>query len=435
MEGGFEMQRKGVLKTKRFCRVSFLLILFITCPLNLFGQEDSQENILRVEAKDNLISMDVKNAELADVLKEIEKSTGIKMTVSQELIGKKMSFYSENLDIEDVLKEILHEYLYVLTFSQDPVANKNTLKDVRVQSDVIGSKPYKGKMITVDIPYGSGVGQVGTVNEGEGAIIGPKSFTVDDEGTIYVCDTVNTRVQIFNSNGNYLSTIPLKTEAMAEDIAVDDSGFIYIYDQLGKLYQYDKKGTLVSKIAVDVNRLPGGGAMHAINSEIYVYACDDHMCEDFIIGRTSLDNLLIRPSDEEAKIVKEKGKQGLSRKKYMTGLNKTVKGDLEINDKDRASLKIMSLPIREILSIEFLGEDIKGNLFIKTDRDDENKKLVSEVHKLNAKGDYLRTNQMPESDISYWSVRNYAISENGTLYQFLPEKDKLRLNIFPSVDQ
>lgn len=74
-------------------------------------------------------------------------------------------------------------------------------------------------------------------------------------------------------------------------------------------------------------------------------------------------------------------------------------------------------------------------MFIKTDRDDENKRLVSEMHKLTAEGDYLDTNQMPDSDISYWSVKNYSISEDGTMYLFSPEKDKLRLNIFPNLDR
>ena len=350
------MRIKGLFKTKGFYPITFLLILFLVHPVNLSGQEGSPEKILKVEAKNNLISMDAKNAELSDVLKEIEKSTGIKMTVSPELIGKKMSFYSENLDIENVLKEILHEYFYVLTFSQDAVSKKNILKEVKLQGDAIGSKPYKGTMITVDIPYGSGLGEVGAVNEGEGANIGPKSFAADDKGTIYICDTVNKRVQIFNSNGNYLSTIPLRTEAMAEDIAVDSSGFIYIYDQLGKLYQYDKKGQLISKIAVDVNRLPGGETMHVINNKTYIYSCDSHICKDFIIGKTA-QNKLTGPSDGEIKKVEEKGKQGLSGKKYITGLNRFVKGELEINDKDRAALKIVSLPLTHIIH-KFLQQKI-----------------------------------------------------------------------------
>ncbi len=428
------MGNKEFLKTKSFYLVTFLLVLFILHPMNILGKEENPENTYTIEIKDNLITVDVEDADLSEVLKEIEKGTGVKITIGKELIGKKITAQFEDLDIESALKEILNrsDSHYVLTFLQDPEnKEKFILKEVKAEGDIIGSRPLKVKMVTVDIPYGSGKGEVGAFDEGEGALMGPKSFAVDDKGNIYICDTVNSRVLIFSSGGKYLSTIPIITEGMAEDIVIDSSGFVYIYDNLGKLLQYDKNGNFVNKINIDESRLGGGGTMHIINNEIYIYACDYSTCRDFIIGGTLSNNVLVSPSTEELKNLKDKGKQGLSGKKYMTGLKRFEKGELEIKDKDSTTLKSMSFPLKEILSIKFLGEDKRENLFIKTERDDENKKLVVEVHKFNTDGDYLNTIQMPESNICFWSLKNYEVNKEGTIYEFSPEKEKLRLNIFP----
>jgi len=428
------MGNKEFLKTKGFYLVTFLFVLLILQPLDSLGQGEQPEKTFKVEIKDNLISVDVQDADISEVLKEIERGTGVWISIGKELTGKKITANFENLDVEDALKTILSDHYYVSVYSRALTdKEKYILNEVKVEGTAIGSKPYKGKMIAVEIPYGSGKGEVGVVDAGEGAMSGPPSFTVDEKGNIYILDPLNKRIQIFSSHGGYLSSIPLKTEAC--DIAVDEFGFIYIYHCGGgivkKLYQYKKDGSIVSVIDVDERRWEAGGKMHIINNEIYVYACDSNTCRDFIIGRT-LNNVLVGPSVEELKKLKEKGKQGISGNKYMTGLKRFEKGELEIKDRDDAIFKIMTLPLKEIFSIEFLGEVRRGSFFIKTERGDENKKLVVEVHKFNTDGDYLSTIHMSESKINFWSVKNYEVGKDGTIYEFLPEKEKLRLNIFPS---
>ena len=119
-------------------------------------------------------------------------------------------------------------------------------------------------MVSIEIPYGSGKGEIGVSFGGEGAIIGPRAFAVDDKGNIYVYDTLNNRVQIYSPNGQYQSTVPLKEEysGMFRDMVVDNSGFIYLFDGQ-MLYQYDPKGNVRSLTGVDRGgRGIGGGDMH-----------------------------------------------------------------------------------------------------------------------------------------------------------------------------
>lgn len=427
------MGKRDLITAKGFYFVTFLFILFMLHPLSMFGQEVNPPKPNKVEVRDNFINVDVRDADVSDVLREIEKGTGIKIKIANELIGKKVTANFENLDAESALRTILNnsDSYYVLNFSQDPTnKEKHILKEVKVNGDIIGAKPYRGRMISKDITYGSGNGEVGAVSEGEGAIIGPKSFTVDDEGNIYICDTVNERVQVFSSNGDYLSTIPLKVEGMATDIAIDKRGFIYIYDRI-KLYQYDKKGNFIKAVDVDEGRWGGGGTMHIINNEIYMYACDSKTCGDFTIGRTLFNNLLVGPSDKESKRFKEKGKQGFSGKKYMTGLRRFERGEMEIKAKDSGTSQNMSFPLREILSIKFLGEDKKGNVYVKTERN-KAKVIVVDVHKFSMNYDYLNTITMPESDVFFVPNKEYFVDKDGTIYRLLPKDDKLRLEMFLS---
>ncbi|MDA8242432.1 MAG: hypothetical protein M0Z67_18935 [Nitrospiraceae bacterium] len=142
-------------------------------------------------------------------------------------------------------------------------------------------------------------------------------------------------------------------------------------------------------------------------------------------------NFLVGPSAEETKTLKEKGKKGLSGKKFMTSLKRFERGEMEIKGEDNPTFKEMSFPLKDIVSIKFMGEDKDENIYIKTEHENENQVLVVEVHKFNSDGDYLNTINMPESNIRFWSVRNYAVNKDGTIYQFLPEKNRLILNILP----
>jgi sugar lactone lactonase YvrE len=97
------------------------------------------------------------------------------------------------------------------------------------------------RITTHEISYGKGKEDIGAYNRGEGAAMGPRSFTVDIMGNVYICDTVNERIQIYSPSGEYLSTISLAEGTVADDIVVDSAGSVYVYDDsIGLLSQYDR---------------------------------------------------------------------------------------------------------------------------------------------------------------------------------------------------
>ncbi|MBI3572998.1 MAG: 6-bladed beta-propeller [Candidatus Kerfeldbacteria bacterium] len=64
---------------------------------------------------------------------------------------------------------------------------------------------------------------------------GPEGITVDSEGRVYVADTMNNRVQVFDSNGTFLikwgttGTGPGEFRR-AEDVTVDSNGYNSVSD-------------------------------------------------------------------------------------------------------------------------------------------------------------------------------------------------------------
>ncbi|MBI5664904.1 MAG: hypothetical protein HZC49_07440 [Nitrospirae bacterium] len=133
---------------KKYLVVSLLLFLH---PFNLSAQLAKQESTSKIEMKDNLITADLKNADLPEVLKEIEKATGVKISVVKELEGKKATANFENLDAESALRKLLGNN-YVFVFSKEK--DKYVLKEVMTAGDDFGSKISKGELITIEIAYG-----------------------------------------------------------------------------------------------------------------------------------------------------------------------------------------------------------------------------------------------------------------------------------------
>ena len=167
-------------------------------------------------------------------------------------------------------------------------------------------------------------------------------------------------------------------------------------------------------------------------NRIYIYSCDEKDCWDYTVARISPHNFLVDLLKEDLKKPKEQGKHGLSGKKYMTGLNRITfrEGKMEIIDKEGAMSNFISFTFNGILSLAFLGEDQKGNLYLKTEqREDENKEIVVEVHKFDANYKYLNTINIPLSDLWYGHPQ-YFVNKSGNIYNFRPSKDKLKINIF-----
>lgn len=91
----------------------------------------------------------------------------------------------------------------------------------------------------------------------------PQGVAVDGEGNVYVTDTLNDRVEIFDADGAFISTFGKAGDgpgyfARPKGIAVDSDGHIWVADELqDRLQVFNKDGRLLTYIGQGHGELPG----------------------------------------------------------------------------------------------------------------------------------------------------------------------------------
>ncbi|WP_457627704.1 SMP-30/gluconolactonase/LRE family protein [Persephonella sp.] len=108
-----------------------------------------------------------------------------------------------------------------------------------------------GKIYVISLKDKKLVRKIGKIGVKEGEFNRPTYITVDRQGRLYVSDSMNARIQIFDRNGNFLTMFgergtSIGTFANPRGIAVDSDGNIYVSDTLLSAIQiFNIKGELL----------------------------------------------------------------------------------------------------------------------------------------------------------------------------------------------
>jgi DNA-binding beta-propeller fold protein YncE len=91
----------------------------------------------------------------------------------------------------------------------------------------------------------------------------PQGVAVDNDGNVYVTDTLNNRVEIFDADGNFISTFGKNGDGPGyfvrpKGIAVDGDGHIWVADEMqDRLQVFNREGQLLTYIGTGHGDLPG----------------------------------------------------------------------------------------------------------------------------------------------------------------------------------
>lgn len=226
--------------------------------------------------------------------------------------------------------------------------------------------------VVLTVPWGNGVGEVGYekwIDPAGEQSCGPSSFAVDASGNVFLLDSVNGRVIVYDSRGSFLSQFPLPATDPLDDIVVDSQGYLWVStyivtdnrEVVMDVYKFTPQGELLLTIqGIPQGELwVRGGALFVVRG--YDGTQDAFLIDKYDLSGNLLQTISLSISLEASKIViDEEGNFYALGKEYVND------GDLidviEKYSADGALMGRVTLLANE--AKELLDVDSEGNFYV-----------------------------------------------------------------------
>jgi hypothetical protein len=276
----------------------------------------------------------------------------------------------------------------------------------------------------VTLRYGTQPGELGLIRAPEQPPIGPESFALAADGRVLIADVANERVCIFSPDGRCIRTLGLPGLALG-DVAVDTRGRIFVYDQLRRtLHQFDADGAPRAELQLYPKDIDTRGYFHVVGNAVYFA---DAAARDVLVGVLQ-DGVLARPEPGQTRVTD--GVHGASGRVYSLAVERGTALRFTVREpgSDVPALS-RELPLPGLLSVRLIGEDAARRFYVQVETLEAGHVRLG-VLSFAPDGQPLRALRVPENDYALWTARLLDVQPDGTLVQFLPQREQARLYRF-----
>ena len=272
---------------------------------------------------------------------------------------------------------------------------------------------YREKLL-LSVEWGAKAGKFGLAIPSEGELVGPRTFTIDDDGYIHIFDSIKRNIKVFNGEGIFQGSVG---NGLPGYSFVVYKGHYYLLDG-ETVYQYTLSGIPMERylIAPALTLNEGYGQWMRIDGsgDLYVKSQGKSYRIREGIGRS---NTVL---SEDAQIKSERrGTPNGSGTRWFTLAKKSVKRfSLRIQDK-RGDL-VNEFPIETadaFGSIIFLDQDERDVIYLETQRIGGDGVVHLEIRRYQGDGRLIQSAELPNS---YYTIvyKKIVVDKKGSLYQF-----------------
>lgn len=318
---------------------------------------------------------------------------------------------------------------------------QQTEKDLPLPEEDTNNEIQPERFIVTElirIPWGDGKAEAGLddplvrgIIDG-GPTVGPKSFDVDEDGNVYILDTVNGRVLRYNPKGEYVGSIAV-ADVTPDDIGVRN-GQIYIFDRGSeKVWKYNLSGE-----NIEIYTLPHASTFGGIYFDYLknpLMRCDDISDVVYYYQIEQNNRLIIKtdsaPSQYENVLLSAEG---------------ISEGHIDVMDTLGNKVREIKINLPPLTAVEdkyfpLLGNDANRNTYILYFyQTEETHEWDSDLWKFDQQGNLLSSfnigsiGELKDRQDTFPFV-DYRLSSQGDVYYMYHSKDFFRIFKFTSIKE